>query len=166
MRSTVEQGGQPQQVVDIEKAHEMALAEDEVREWGKRYERFQENPAFEPSRRTQKWFADLQNIGVTYDQFVSHAEKRADMVGELYDYQQQLEQMSTPRIIYEAVKNHYKGHLGLINPTHVIMEKDGKPFGVEEEGKKGKLISYMNFRADVARSKWRAAVDERKGKYF
>jgi hypothetical protein len=159
MAGAEQRGGQPKQVVDFEKAHEMALAEESVREWGKRYQRFQENPALETDPTALKWFPDLQSKEVTSDKFVSHAEKRAEMVGELYDYQQQLQNMSAPRILYEAGKNTYKGYLTrLLSPVGVGVQKEGLPAGVEEEGKKGKFASYMSFRGNVAYEKMRTAL--------
>ena len=86
----------------------MALAENLVRDWGKRYQKFQDNSQAETDTEASKWFTELKGNGVTPDAFVSYGDKRADMVGELHDYEQQLKGKDKVRFKPKYVKTTYE----------------------------------------------------------
>lgn len=151
----------PQRVENVDKAQEMAIAEDLVRDWGKRYQKFQENPQSETDREAIDWFNELKNREIAPDVFISYADRRADMVGELHDYEQQLDKMSKTQLEREIVRNTFgEPFSSPLIPRAEGVEKEGLPRGAGEEERFPKLAIDQAYRLNLHHWKTELALDK------
>ena len=131
-------------VENVERAEEMAIAEKLVREWGDRYKQFTETEK-ESDPEVLAWFIELRENQIDPELFIEYGDKRAEMVGDLHEYEEGLEGANKAKLGLEFIKNEYAYIFGaLTTPKVKGLYPEGPPVEVGEKRKDWALRMAYN----------------------